>query len=97
MWGVYEGIDPRRRHTAIPAVGASRRAQALGARTLTIAACYLAMGVSGAWAIRSVVEARPVELLAAWLMLSVVVASLWSMRPGLPVRRAISTRGRTAS
>ena len=91
---MYEGIEPRRRQTAIVAVGAPRRAQALGARALMIAACYLAMGVSGAWAIRSVVEARPVELLAAWLLLSVVVASLWSMRPGLPVRRAVSTRAR---
>lgn len=66
---------------AVAAVAASHRTEAPGPQRLLVAACYLAIGACGAWAIRSVVESRPAELFAAWLAVSVVLASLWAMRP----------------
>lgn len=69
----------RRERVAVATVAASRT-EASGAQLL-VAACYVVIGACGAWAIRSVVESRPAELLGAWLAVSVVVASLWALRP----------------
>lgn len=82
MYSMRQGIDRLREQAAVvPVTAPHRRASLSGGRALLIGACYLSVGACGAWAIRSAVEARPVEFFGAWLAVSVVLASLWALRP----------------